>query len=64
VSTNVGSLICLHRVKVLDEAASVAHGMDGSYGQGPIVPMVVKPPKHLILTAFSMVPPKCEDKYY
>jgi hypothetical protein len=49
-------------VKVFDDVVSVAPGMDGRYGQAPIIPMVVKPLGQLcfdpLLGGFS---PNCVD---
>jgi hypothetical protein len=53
------------QVKVFDEAVSVAPGMAEQDERAPTIPMVVKLPRRLVLTAFLMAfLPKCEDKYY
>jgi hypothetical protein len=42
VSTNVGSLFCLHGVKVFDEATLMAHCSAERYEQAPVVSVLVK----------------------
>ena len=54
VSTNVGSQILLHGVKLFDEAMSVAGGTAGRYGRAPAVPMVVNTAEPLYLYVFSL----------
>ena len=54
MSLNVGSQIRLHRVKVFDEAATMACGMAGRSGRAPAVPMVVKASEHLSGIVFSL----------
>ena len=59
VSTNVGSQIRLHRVKLFDEAKAVPPGTGGQYGWAPVVSMHVNTLEHLILIVFSGFSSKC-----
>jgi hypothetical protein len=59
VSTNVKTMICLHGVKLFDEAVLMVHGMAGRYGQVPAVQMPVKTSVASFLDWFSL---RCKNK--
>ena len=54
MSTNIGSQIRLHGVKLFDEAMSVAGGTAGRYGRAPAILVLVKGSEHLVLIVFSV----------
>jgi hypothetical protein len=59
VSTNVETMICLHGVKLFDEAVLMVHGTAGRYGQVPAVQMPVKTFVASFIDWFSL---RCKNK--